>query len=211
MKFCCALTPTNNTVERLRRMLRSFYGSANTPNNMECVLKIDDTNHRTLAALPSLRSEFPNIKSVISPRGLGYDEMGKLIMEAAAASDSVWQFMLDDDAELLGKGWDTQLYEMGHGTTRLDGDGSHFAAQAQYYQLNDAMYQWSGGKPCTPVGLFVPSNFWQDHKDGKLWTPADQCWQDCLGQKGWPVKMLPGIVYWHHHNQRSEHPNDFKR
>jgi len=200
MKFCCALIPTRNSVENLRKTLRSFFGNANTPPDMEAVLKVDEDNRTTLCALPAFKQEFPTLKWVISPRGVGYNDMGRYIMEAAAASDSRWQFMLDDDAELLGKGWDTQLYEMGAGKEKLE-----FGAQAENYKLNHTNYPWG---PVTPVGLFVPGNFWKDFGSGIVASPADECWQSILRQKGWPVLPLRGITYWHHHDINSPHRKD---
>jgi len=200
MKFCAALTPTHNSVPNLERMLRSFFGSANSPSDMECVLKIDDTNDWLPPHLPRLKREYPNLKWVIGPRYNGYLAMGRFITEAAAASDARWQFMLDDDAELIGKGWDTQLYEMGAGRNTLE-----FGAQAQFYQLNNSCYERRDGKPVTPVGLFVPANFWRRFGIETLSNPADNAWWDCLHQHGWPILELKGVTYLHHHDINSEH------
>jgi len=202
VKFCAALTPTHNSVANLERMLRSFFGSANTPGDVECVLKIDDSNDWLPPHLSRLKAEFPNLKWVIGPRYSGYLSMGRFIEEAAAAADARWHFMLDDDAELAGKGWDTQLYEMGAGKGKLE-----FAAQAEFYQLNQSRYPRRDGKPVTPVGLFVPANFWKEFGIQQLTSPADNAWFDALTQHGWPILELRGITYLHHHDVNSEHRN----
>lgn len=202
MNFCAALTPTRNSLTLLRRTLRSFFESANSPNLMQAVVKIDTDDHVKLDAIPKLKEEFPGFVPVISHRGAGYNDMWRFIQECENAANARWHFMLDDDAMLQGKGWDTQLYEMGAQTPIGQ---ETFAAQAQFYRLGNCTYESTIRNSCTPVGLFVPAHFWKRLGVTQLASPADDAWQSTLLRHKWPIRPLQGVTYYHDHHIDSPH------
>jgi len=200
--FCAALTPSRNSVAHIRRSTKAFYDTASAPQLMQNVLRIDEDNLVAQEALPELLREFPNLSCVVGPRYTGYMSMGRFIDEAAAAADAKWHFMYDDDAELRHntvidtRHWDTQLHELG---------GGDVAATCQFYQINSSVYESQENHACTPVGLFVPANFWKRFGIEHITNPADDCWHGILIREKWPIRILKGITYYHAWDQQSPH------
>jgi hypothetical protein len=191
--LCAGITPTRNGVAKLTDMLSSYFSTADNPNNVEVVLRIDDDNAATIKALPTLKTYFPNVRWVIGPRGQGYSDMYKFAMEASAVTDATWLFLIDDDAVMLTRGWDTLLSKV---------PTQHCAAQPEFYWLGFSKY---GSGSCGPVALFVPNKFWITLGCPTIGMPVDQWWLDLLRHHQWPIHLLPGVIYHHRHDPNSEH------
>lgn len=190
-----ALIPTRHRLMRLIKTVESLYSNADDQSCIQCILKIDDDDAETDMGFPSDR--FPNVVKVKSPRGKGYNDMGRFATEAAAAATGHWCFIIDDDCWIYKKpgatkGWDTLLREVPQ--------GGGVVAQCEFYHLGFSEYD-SG--TCGPNGMIVPSNCWKDFGVETLSSPVDGCLHGLLIQQHrWPVYLLKGIVY--RHNRDTE-------
>jgi len=183
-KLIAPIIPTRKRVDRLLLTLRSLVNTASDWSRVEPVLKIDDDDIDTIAAIPRLEAEF-GLKHVITPRGVGYNDMGRFVTEACAETDATWVWLVDDDAWVEGRGWDDFVASVAPVRNVI---------QPQIYHLGGSKYY----EGCGPVALIVPNQSWTLHGSPSVTSPADECWRQVLVvQNGYAVHLMKGITYRH--------------
>jgi len=221
MKFCAALIPTRNTVENLRRCLAGYFGSASRPQDIEAVLRVDDDNKETIAALPKLESEFGNVRWIVGNRMQGYASVPFFNLECVKWCNSRWTMTICDDSELSGKGWDDQIKEMEHKRAVMD-----FAVRPEFYIEDHGTHQDRYEKKSDTesehsIGIVVPRSLWTQPGNAPTPTycnkpglPLDETWRDnatdiwalaVVRSKGWPIRTLKGLTYIHHRVENAPH------
>lgn|SRR3990167_1641390 len=109
------MLPTRGRPAYLLAAIDSAVSLAADYQNIEFLLKIDDDDEPTIAAVEGLYRAFPalNIKWVISPRGAAYHDMHHWINDLASRATGDWLFLFNDDARFKTEGWDATLSIMG--------------------------------------------------------------------------------------------------
>ncbi len=187
--LCSIITPTRKRLMRLIKTMDSIYENADKPTEIEAVLKIDEDDAETLLGFPW--QHYPNVKKVVTPRGRGYVDMGRFVTEACNAATGKWCFLIDDDAWIVGRGWDAQLRQVTTPNT---------VCQCEFYHLGASEY---GSGSCGPNGLIFPNGCWKQFGISELSSPADQCLKGLLvDQHHWRVHLLRGVTY--RHNRDTE-------
>lgn len=173
------LTWTRDRPEGMLRTIAKTRASANHPDRLEFIIKLDDDNVLPYDPLRSL----PYVKVRISHRGRGYGESCRFSRECLELATGIWAFVIDDDSWIVGQGWDDKLAEI---------EPLNCAAQPERYHLGFSMY---GPNSCGPTGLFLPLEV------VKSFAPyegaADAQWSGYVQSKQWPVHLLPGVIYRH--------------
>ncbi len=186
-----ALIPTRCRPDRLRKTIQSLRDTAYNPDAIEYCLRIDDDDQQTIESLHGLNKDF-NVRSVIGPRHTGYFSMGQFVTEIADISTGTWNFLIDDDCWLEGKGWDTQLKAV---------PTTGWVSQAEFYHLGHSKY---GSGSCGPVGMFVPNQCWKQFGYDQCQGPVDLFWQNVLIKENhWQTRLLRDIIYRHDRDHES--------
>lgn len=131
-----------------------------------------------------MRFSFP-VTVRIGPRLNGLNSIGDFLTELASGASGQWITMLDDDARLLGDGWQHEL-----ATLPLSG----VFVRTQVFQHGPSVYDPNPGPP----GWFVPNHCWQSLGEKKIQVPADDWFHQLLVVKRqWNVRLLKGTTYKH--------------
>ncbi len=179
-----ACIPTRGRVLRLIKTLGSLRQSCDDPDTLEILLRVDDDDKATIAALPEIVNEF-GVRFHIGPRNLGYDSMGEFVTELSDLALAPWIFIIDDDAVVVGKGMDTKLKAVSLTDRHV--------AVCEYYKLNQSVY-----RAALPVGMFVPNKCWNQYGRNRLESPVDEFLRSLLiSDHGWKLSLLPGMTYFH--------------
>lgn len=107
------LLPTRKRIERLLRSLDSLISLAHNPIQIEFLIKVDDDDQETLAALQGVAPLIPtSLQAIISPRGGGYSDMHIWYNVLAAHALGDWLLIWNDDALMKTEKWDAVLAGM---------------------------------------------------------------------------------------------------
>jgi hypothetical protein len=189
MKEVSFLMPTRSDHVWLFTALKSIVNKCSNVEDIEILLKIDEDDHARRGLIKEIERDYP-ARCVVSPRGEGYNHMGRFVKELTNVADSRWCWLFDDDAWIEGDGdYYSSLKE-------LRCDPLHGpAANAEHYVLGQSYYPngSSGGAP----GIIMPTAF---VKNMPPVLPVDECWLTEVHRMGWVVVQLPGVRY--HHDGR---------
>ena len=181
--LCAILLPSRARPDRLLKTIASVWATVADPSRVEVLLRLDDDDRAMLDRLGEF--EKPGTRIIVGPRGRGYPDLNKMYGELAAATPAPWLWMMNDDAIIVGKGWDEQLVPLP--TTGL-------LVQPEMYQLGFSRYANSEG------GAFpiFPNKCWRPEWTDELVDPLDAKIDELLrGQRGWKTHFLPGIEVVH--------------
>jgi hypothetical protein len=187
MKLVSFLMPTRGGYDQLIRAVRSILCTAgDKAANVEILLRVDDDDKDRQKAARELEGlQAMSVKTVIGPRGRGYDEMGTYINELVAVADSKWCWLFDDDAWVEGY-WPDALDDIAcdpkHGP----------AVNAEIYALGDSFYRNGARGGC--VGLIMPTEFCKTLNHS---GPVDMFWLGQVVENNWMIIQLPGVIYHH--------------
>ncbi len=178
-----ALIPTRGRVMRLIKTLGSLRQACDDPDTLEILLRVDDDDKATIAALPEIVHEF-GARVHIGPRNLGYDSMGVFITELSDLALAPWVFIIDDDATVIGKGMDSKLKAV---------PLTNHVAVCEFYKLNQSVY-----RAALPVGMFVPNKCWKQYGFEMLGSPVDEFLRGMLiTEHKWNLSLLHELTYFH--------------
>lgn len=188
--ICSFLLPSRQSPDGLVRSIESIYSTATHPNLIEVLIRFDEDDDTTLTAWRNSHKArcaeiSPNIHAVIGPRKGGYVELRERVREMAGYATGDWICMWNDDAVMLGRGWDEQLALL-----PLEG----FIVQPGCYKLNQSEYP-NCQRSAFP---FFPNKSWE--KFGlDFWPDACDYQADEIlrVQNGWKTHYLKGITIWH--------------
>ncbi len=100
------LLPTRGRPKWLFESMRSLADHALEKRGIEFLLKIDDDDEETLAALHQFQ-DFPcSVKAWRSPRGGGYADMHLWVNHLASEAQGKWLIIWNDDARMMTSEWD---------------------------------------------------------------------------------------------------------
>jgi len=165
---------------KLKRAIESIRATADNPDQIEILVRLhsDDAN-----SVPFFHTD-GNLRVFVGPPEK-YKNLHKMYDMLAKEAKGRWVWILNDDMEFRGKGWDTQLAAMKDGLV-----------QPETNRLNTSTYTHNqdGPFPC------VPNQCWTKYGHTELGDGAcvDQWLFGLLvRQAGWPVYFLNGIEIWH--------------
>ena len=184
--ICSVLIPTRTRPKRLRRTIQSIIDTAANIDDIEICVRIDDDDAATL----TIRSELLNddrvqVQVIVGPRLNGYASLSTFYDELVEIAYGDWLFIMNDDAHIVGTGWDEQLRALP--TTGV-------IAQPEIYQLGESRYpRCEGG--AFPV---VPNGCWLELGHTALGVNVDT-WLDTVLRRdaGWRTEFLAGIEVVH--------------
>ncbi len=167
--------------------VQSIVKTAQEPERVDVVAKIDDDDSETLQYL--LKNKPPHLSLVTSPRGRGYQDLGRFTTEGCMIAQSPWCFNFDDDAyleQLAGfTPWDEQL-----ALIPLD---SKFFARPQFMELNGRFYSTSDAEYC----VFFENGFWKKFGLPGIEGMPDSFALHTMIPAGWKLHILEGLVMHH--------------
>lgn len=102
------LLPTRGRPEKLAKSIDSLVSLAENPQGIEILLKVDDDDLPTLAAVQEMSLLFP-LQVMASPRRNGYADMHHWYNQLAAAAQGDWLLLWNDDAIVETEKWDRCL------------------------------------------------------------------------------------------------------
>ena len=108
------LVPTRGRVDLLDKMLRSLVKTAEKPDLVEVVFRVDYDDAETIGYLNAQQpwlSVLNGTPCVLGPHLNGYATLPIMINEAARLSTSDLLIVINDDVEFKTKGWDRRLNE----------------------------------------------------------------------------------------------------
>lgn len=182
-KLCSVLIPTRARPDRLRRAVESISDTVTDPMRVEVILRVDHDDPHLDAALAL--SFDGTITTKVGDRRQGYASMHEFYDELAGAAAGRWIFIMNDDAFVIGKGWDEDLAKV-----PIDG----VIVQPEIYQLGESLYPFCEG------GAFpmVPNGCWHYYGWQGLRDPVDTQLDQLLRvQHGWRTAFLPGMCVVH--------------
>ena len=172
------LIPTRGRANRLLKTLASLRETASSLDNYEVILRVDEDDEETQFA--DFNSD--EMRHMLIRERVGYGRLGEMYDEMAAMAQAPWIWIMNDDCEVKGRGWDTQI---------KDYSFERVIFQPEFYQLNQSVYR--GGGYTFPV---VPNGCWRIA--GNLKEPVDAYLDQLLRvDNGWKVKLLEGITVSH--------------
>lgn len=182
--FISVLLPTRNRPERCAQAMMSLYDTAQSHENFEILLRNDHDDPR-LKEYEELACKEKNIFRLIGERKQGYLSVPEFYNELAEWSNKPWVLFWNDDALMLGKGWDSQL---------LDIPMRGYYVQPEIHRLGGSTYHRDGNGPMP----FVPRGSWKQYGSEMIPTPTDTGMHKLLVENnGWQVRFLNGITLWH--------------
>lgn len=178
------LIPTRRRTVKLHNCLRSIYETASS-SNFDIWLKVDDDDEPTIRFLNEFSAFNPNVHYIIGPRMSGYNSVDLFYSQLSDKAQGAWVWLLNDDATIVGSGWDGMLKEV-----PLQG----VMVQPYCYRLNQSLYclrDWTA----FPV---VPNGCWNKLGSELIPRPADSGLYELLVKRnGWTPHHLPGITVSH--------------
>lgn len=100
------LLPSRARVPWLINAANSLYATAIDRHNVEIIVKLDDNDQESQAAVKYLP---PRTKVVVTPRGNGYPDMPRWLDEMMLLATGDWVLGFNDDAFMWTHGWDDIL------------------------------------------------------------------------------------------------------
>lgn len=182
--LCSIIIPSRGRPGALQKSVESFFASASRPDRLRAVIRMDDDDPTRDKFV--LRNH-PNVKIVTGPRYDGYGSVSKFVTEAEEQAESVWSFLCDDDAWLVGQGWDDLLAEL---------PTTGWYASPDRYHLGFSSY---GPGSCGPEGPFYPTLAWKQWGATEIGPMAGLWLIETFKAHGWQCKILPGTKYRHNH------------
>ena len=188
------LLPSRGRVDRLLRAIQSFHATAANKDTFDVRVKLDDDDETSLSRKGELE-QFGNVHVMVAPRLKGYHSIDHFVTLMAMESPAPWVWVFNDDATLIGKGWDEQI-----ATLPTVGIIVH----PEIHKLHTSVYYRDHGGPCP----CVPNGCWTK------WVPSFPSPSDTelnqllIGVAGWNTHYLKGITVWHqrdHERVLAEH------
>lgn len=179
------IIPTRGRTRGLRKCVESIRHSTGKSKDVQVIVKADDDDQDTKWELRIFRDIYDEV--VYSPRGKGYDDMGRFFDEAYERATGKWVLMMDDDTTLEGeKSW---LWRLNNTPTDRN------VLQPEIYHLNNSLY---GSGSCGPSAMIIPRDCWKKEGEPKMGIPVDGWLHELLvRKKKYKVNLIPGLIYRH--------------
>lgn len=175
--ICSILIPSRGNPDGLNNAVRSV----GKVEGVDFWVRADADDLPTIESANALAGEF-DLKLVIGQRKLGYASIGDFIQELSEQAQGEWVTMLDDDATLIGFGWEKQLETL---------PKTGVMALTEIFEHGGSRYAPNYGPP----GWFVPNRCWEKMGEPRFMPPADAWIGELL--KKWRMVHLRGITYKH--------------
>lgn len=107
--LCSFLMCTRNRSVMAAESIDSIYSLAKDKKSFEFVLKVDNDDIATINLVVKLIGMGLPIRTIISPRDLGYAQMHVWVKQMASMATGDWQLCFNDDARMTQQGWDEIL------------------------------------------------------------------------------------------------------
>ena len=164
-----------------------------TSFDFEILVKFDEDDLESRAAIPTFEKKFPSIKFFVTSREKGYqslDEHFYASLEREASAPWVW--IAGDDMDVIGD-WIGELRKVPR---------RGYIVQPETSKLNLSTY-YRAHAQAFPI---FPKFCWKEYTD-KFPRPFDTAGDALLKAHGWQTWFLPGVTFIH--NEAS--PEDLKK
>ena len=185
-----ALIPSRLRCDQLKRCIRSVFASADHPESVECVVRLDKDDASTVDRIREIQRISPNIQIIVGDPG-GYNGQCTYYWEMSQAAKGQWLWMLNDDATVAesSKGWDNRL--MGHAP------GGKIILP-EWDCLSQSAYRHNRSHPF----YFLPNGWWKPFGLTHFANPIDRYCERFLRNRGWRVEWLAGLTTHHDRNEQ---------
>lgn len=188
--LCSILLPTRARPEQLLRTIGSIQQNAEG-EDYEILLRMDEDDSVGLT-IRAVLEDLPQVRLFVGDRCDGYVSLNSVFyreLEEVALGD--WCWIMNDDAVLDGKGWDTKLAQV-----PLTG----YIIQPGTEQLNDSVYHHN---PCTGFPCYR-RGIWKEAGFEKYPDPCDYKLPPALWDRGYRTWFLDGITVHHQRGTDAE-------
>jgi hypothetical protein len=182
------LIPSRHRVLKLRRTIESVFATAAVPEYVECVVRIDRDDIKSIESILTLTPLGKCSFIIGEPRG--YSGQATYLWEMSHVARGRWLFAINDDVVVTGKGWDTKIMEY-----PIFGQ----VVVPEIDRLGGSTYR---NNPSCDF-YFVPNNWWltcgisefsEDEQTARLVETQ-------LREHGWRIVFMPGCETWHDRNE----------
>lgn len=178
--FCSILIITRFRLPGLRTCIESFINNASGHTDFEFIVRCHHDDPETLAEIPRMMEQYPNLKFIVGKNYDGFISLGKFYDEAALLAVGKFTWLLNDDELVEGPWYD-----------RLKEAPENALIKPEIYQLNASRYTGCGnqGQVCTK------NKMWREigWADGIV-LPVDTPFYDLfVKENGLPLHFLPGV------------------
>ncbi len=187
--ICTVIIPSRGRPNGLCKALHSLTRSVTQILEIEILVRIDEDDQKSLDRAIDFES-YPQTKVFIGKRKV-LDDLNREMIRHAKGD---WILFFNDDAEVIGSGWDTLL--MGFPKKGI-------VFQPEVYQLNASIYHRA-----TRTGFPVfPNGCWKDFgHDEFIPHPCDYAVCDLAEKHGWKIGFLSGINFYHNRVEAYQEP-----
>lgn len=179
--ICSVLLPSRGRPLGLIKAITSINETCTHPKQIEIIVLLDDDDE-LLSDAHSLIKDIPNVTVLVSPRS----SLTRMCGQAAQNCKGDWIITMNDDATIIGDGWDEQLKDFP--TTGV-------VLQPEIYQLNASTYP-----NATRTGFpWFPNGCWKTFGCAGNFLPSPEDYAVCeLAERhGWKIDFLKGITVYH--------------
>src|ERR1700743_2916936 len=128
--LCSILIPTRFRISGLRVCLFSFASRANAHvKEYEFIVRMHRDDIETLALIPELIRDYPNLRIIIGENMKGFDSLGDFYEEMAAIAKGEFVWIINDDEEVSGDWFNV-----------LKNSPRNALLKPETYQLNKSVY-----------------------------------------------------------------------
>lgn len=181
--------PSRFRPERLKRACASVFSNATHPELVECIVRIDNDDRKTLDAIG-----FDNKSNIVFVVGkpLGYMGITAYFSEAVKLACGKWIIHINDDVAFETPGWDDKImaYPI-DGKQILIPETDHLGKS--HYHNNDGS-DW----------FFAPNKWWVGIGISEFVWPLEQWAKRTLLKAGWKNEFVPGLTIYHERDENDE-------
>lgn len=187
-RLCSVIIPSRGRPEGLVTAIRSITRNADQPGNIEVLVGLDEDDSESLPWIERIES-YPNTTVYVGKR----EPVCFISYRLLAEAKGTWAVFFNDDATLVGPGWDMELAK--HPVTG-------FILQPEIHKLGGSTYYQDrrSGFPWFPI------SFWNDWRArcGNHFTPepSDVGIPKEALEIGWQIGFLKGVTVAHDGKER---------
>jgi len=155
----------------LLKLMQSVYGTSDNPSEIEFYIKFDDDDSESIARIKDFE-KYPNVNIKIAPRLNGYTSIETFLNQMAEETNAEWVFFANDDAYLIGNGWDSEIKKI---------KDQNCIVYPNKHQLNGSIYKNAPNM----AFYFIPNKCWKKYGMERFPHPYDTCLNVLLHQNQW--------------------------
>lgn len=188
--LCSILLPTWRRLDRLKKTIKSIVDSAENKTCFEMLIRVQQDDPETMAAIPQLIHAAPVVRMVVGLPLRGYTDLATFYDDLADIAHGEWIWVMNDDVLVEGSGWDAILSK----------EEKNAIIMPEIHKLGFSTYIDDGANPF----MFVPNKSWKQYGTDRFKNPFDHELWALLRNNGWPTRFMKGIGAWHDRDSDEE-------